>query len=370
MSHLIWTAALFGIALLLLAIALLQYRWNMQIRRATEIRVGADLESAMMKWHLDLYGELSTICIGLQVGPDSGANDRWDDYLRRYVEWRRVATSSSFVENIYSNPDVVSDIYIWETSNWTGPRLLRLDADKVRIERSALPAELRPLLAHLEGKASNLHVALRAWQADAPRINVDPGAEPESSLAHKLRSTAITGWQFDESIPAIVHPIVHHGLKSSGTGGPVDWFVIEQRIFPELAQRYFRGRQGLEYKLAVLSVGKTSRLLYSSDPGFGTADVGNSDSVMNIFGPPPESMEGSFWQSVKNKESLRGEEWHSFSGPVWFPVIQRTSEGAVWMLFLQHRTAPLQASITRVWRVNLIVGGQSFFCSPPVCFCS
>jgi signal transduction histidine kinase len=241
---------------------------------------------------------------------------------------------------------------------------LRLDADKVRIERSALPAELRPLLAHLEGKASNLHVALRAWQADAPRINVDPGAEPESSLAHKLRSTAITGWQFDESIPAIVHPIVHHGLKSSGTGGPVDWFVIvlnrstiEQRIFPELAQRYFRGRQGLEYKLAVLSVGKTSRLLYSSDPGFGTADVGNSDSVMNIFGPPPESMEGSFWQSVKNKESLRGEEWHSFSGPVWFPVIQRTSEGAVWMLFLQHRTAPLQASITRVWRGNLIVGG-------------
>jgi signal transduction histidine kinase len=157
---------------------------------------------------------------------------------------------------------------------------------------------------------------------------------------------------------------VHHGQKSLGAGGPVDWFVIvlnrstiEQRIFPELAQRYFGGREGLEYKLAVLSVGKKSRLLYSSDPGFGTADVSNSDSVMNIFGPPPESMEGSFWQSVKNKESLRGEEWHSFSGPVWFPVIQSTSEGAVWMLFLQHRTAPLQASITRVWRGNLIVGG-------------
>ena len=32
---------------------------------------------------------------------------RQDDYLRRYVEWRRVATSSTFVENIYSNPDVV-----------------------------------------------------------------------------------------------------------------------------------------------------------------------------------------------------------------------------------------------------------------------
>src|ERR1051325_6053090 len=129
MSHLVWTAALFGIALLLLAVAMLQYRWNMQIRRATEIRLGADLESVMMKWHLDLYGELSTICIALQVGPDSGANDQWDDYLRRYVEWRRAATTSTFVENIYSNPDVVSDIYIWETSNVRDPRLLRLNAD-------------------------------------------------------------------------------------------------------------------------------------------------------------------------------------------------------------------------------------------------
>jgi len=156
------------------------------------------------------------------VGPDSGANDRWDDYLRRYVEWRRVATSSTFVENIYSNPDVVSDIYIWETSQGPDPRLLRLNADDARIERSALPAELRPLLAHLERKASNLRVALHAWEDDAPAADADPNAEPESSLALKLRSTAITGWQFDESIPAIVHPIVHHGQRSLGAGGPVD----------------------------------------------------------------------------------------------------------------------------------------------------
>lgn len=364
MSHLAWTAALLGIALLLLTIALLQYRWNMQIRRATEIRVGADLESAMMKWHLDLFGELSTICIGLQVGPDSGANDEWNDYLRRYVEWRRAATSSTFVENIYSNPDVVSDIYIWETSRGTDARFLKLNADTARIERSAQPEELRQLLAHLQRKALNLRVALRAWEADPPLANANSKAEEESSLAHKERSTAITGWQFDESIPAIVHPIVHHGPSTSSHRSPVDWILIvlnrttiEQRIFPELAQRYFAGGQGLQYKLAVVSVGRSSRLLYSSDPGFGIGEVSNSDSVMNIFGPPPETMEGSFRQIVKNKESLHGEEWHSFSSPVWFPIIHRTADGSVWMLFLQHRTAPLQASITRVWRGNLIVGG-------------
>ena len=173
--------------------ALLQYRWNMQIRRATEIRVGADLESAMMKWHLDLYGELSTICIGLQVGPDSGANDQWDDYLRRYVEWRRVATSSTFVENIYSNPDVVSDIYIWETSHGADPRLLRLNGDSARIERSAVRTELRPLLAHLQRKASNLRsrcapgklTLLRRMPTETPNRNL---RWPTSCEARRLRA--------------------------------------------------------------------------------------------------------------------------------------------------------------------------------------
>jgi signal transduction histidine kinase len=60
---------------------------------------------------------------------------------------------------------------------------------------------------------------------------------------------------------------------------------------------------------------------------------------------------------VKNSRSVRGEEWRSFSGPVWFPVIANTAEGGPWMLVLQHRTGPLEATITKVWRSNLIIGG-------------
>jgi hypothetical protein len=88
-----WVAVLCGIAALLVAIGALQYRWTTQIRQATEARMGADLESAMMKWHLDLYGEFSAICVALQIGPDSGARDTWDDYLHRYSEWVRAAAS-------------------------------------------------------------------------------------------------------------------------------------------------------------------------------------------------------------------------------------------------------------------------------------
>ncbi|HXJ86548.1 MAG TPA: HAMP domain-containing sensor histidine kinase [Candidatus Binatia bacterium] len=358
-SKFIWTATLIGIAILLLALALLQYRWNAQIRQAAELRAGADLESVMMKWHLDLYGELSTICVALQLGPDSGAHDRWYDYLERYEKWRQ---AGSVIENIYSNPDIVSDIYIWETTRGAKARLLRLNAIAGRIEPVKSPTDLNELLTHLQKRSRSLAVALRAWAPDEVDRAQSRNAS-QSSTTSRLRSNSITGWQFDESIPAIVHPIVNNS-RSGSDSSIVDWFVIvlnrstiEQRVFPELTERYFAAGQTFEYKIAVVSVGTASRLLYSSDPDFGINDVSNSDSVMNIFGPPPESTEGSFWQGVKNKVSLRGEEWHSFSGPVWFPILQHTSQGGSWMLFLQHRSIPLEAQIKRVWRGNLILGG-------------
>lgn len=362
-SRFVWTTAVIGIAVLLIAVAILQYRWNMQIRQATEVRLGADLESVMMKWHLNLYRELSTICIALQVGPDSGAGDHWNDYLRRYEEWRSTASNTSFVENISSNPDVVSDIFIYETSRQVGGRLLRLDPDADKIERLVIPVELQALLAHLDGKSGNLRTALRAWESSDSPPTAGPESDKESSAGHNVRRNPITGWQFDESIPAIVHPILHRTADIVRLEAPVDWLVIvlnrdtiTRRILPELAERYFASGQGLEYELAVVAVGETPRLLYSSDPGFGIRELSGSDSVMDIFGPPPESTEGSFWQVVKNRESLRGDEWHSFSGPVWFPVIQKERAAQHWMLFLKHRTGSLEASITRVWRGNLFAG--------------
>jgi signal transduction histidine kinase len=362
-----WVAVLCGIAILLVAIAALQYRWNAQIRQATEVRMGADLESAMMNWHLDLYGEFSAICVALQIGPDSGARDTRDDYLRRYDEWIRAASDPDSVENLYTNRDLIKDVYIWETSQGSKHQLLRFDAERGEIEHSAMPLGLQPLLDHLQQNSGSLRAALRAWRSDDEEVRTDvAGLQP----AQKLRSTAITGWQFDEGIPAIVHPIFHHTQPSSFQAStpsrvdPVDWVVVvlnldtvRDRILPGLTQRYFASSAGLEYRVAVVEAGKAPRLLYSSDSGFGVSDVSSSDSVMNIFGPPPESTEGSFWQTVKNSRSVRGEQWRSFSGPVWFPVIEGTRAGGPWLLVLQHRTGPLEATITKVWRSNLIIGG-------------
>ena len=361
-----WIALLCGLALLLVMVAALQYRWTKQLSEATEARIGSALQPLMMGWHLDFYGELSAICVALQVGPDSGARDNWNDYLRRYVDWSHAPMNHDLAENVHANPDLIKNIYIWETSDRATPRLLRLNADTGKIEISSVPEDLQPLLARLKAKSSSLSVGLRAWEFPDSH---QPKNAREATTGSRLQLPSEPGWQFDKNIPAIVHPIVESGRRSlrpdsqPQSENPVNWIVvildldfIQRRILPDLSKRYFSSGERLEYKLAVIATGGTPRLIYSSDPEFPRSDHSAFDSRMNIFGPALDSVEGRDWQTIKNSESLRHEEWRSFSAPVWFPVIQYTSHDEPWMLLLQHRTGPLEAIATSIWRRNLMIG--------------
>src|SRR6266853_857498 len=360
---LFWIVVLSVMASLLVTVAVLQYRWTKQLSVAAEARIGSTLQPLMLGWHLDFYGELSAICVALQVGPDAGARDNWNDYLHRFMDW-----SHGSGENFYANPALIENIYIWETNDRIVPRLLRLNADAAKIEISSVPEDLQPLLARLQAKSSNLSVGLRAWELLAASAEEHSRSNSGLSPIGSQRSDIMTGWQFDKNIPAIVHPIVDNSRRSLRPGArppnnknPINWIVvvlnldyIQKRILPDLTKRYFNGSEGLEYKLAVIDTGRTSRLIYSSDLAFPSSNQGAFDSRMNIFGPPPESVEGHFWQTIKNGESL---EWRNFSAPVWFPVIQYASHDEPWMLLLEHRTGPLEAIATSIWRRNLMTGG-------------
>jgi signal transduction histidine kinase len=368
---LFWIAVLSGMASLLIMVAVLQYRWTKQLSAAAETRIGSTLQPLMIGWHLDFYGELSAICVTLQVGPDSGARENWNDYLRRYVDWNHASMNRESVENIYANPGLIKNIYVWETSDSAMRRLFRLNADTEKIEISSVPQDLQPLLTRLQAKSSSLSVGLRAWEFPDSSVEERSRGNDRLSPSALQRSDITTGWQFDKNIPAIVHPIVNSGRHSlrpdtqpPNSQNPVNWIVvvlnldyIQRTILPNLTKRDFSSREGLEYKLAVIDTGRTPRLIYSSDLEFPSSSQGPFDSRMNIFGPPPESVEGDFWQAIKNSESLRHEEWRSFSAPVWFPVIQYASHDEPWMLLVQHRTGPLEAIATSIWRRNLMTGG-------------
>jgi signal transduction histidine kinase len=365
-SSIFWVTVLSGMASLVIMVAVLQYRWTQQLIEATEAGMGNSLRPLTTNWHLDFYGELSAICVALQVGPDSGAHDAWADYLQRYTKWSHQDIVADGLETVSASPDLVEQVYIWETSNSTSPRLLRLAPEEKKIVSSEAPRDLKLLLARLQAASTTLPQALRAWQLagiSAEEKSADLRAMP--SLGLPRWSGAMIGWQFDENIPAVVHPLVHH-TQPYDSNSPVhrvavDWMVvvlnlntIRQRIIPNLTKRYFGGPAGLEYKLAVVEAGQTPHVIYSSDTKFPSSDVTNFDSKMNIFGPSPDVGEGLSLPNVKNEPVRQG---NSFSGLVWFPVIQYGGQDAPWMLLLQHRTTPLQAIAADIWRRNIMTGG-------------
>ena len=363
-SSIFWVTVLSGMASLVIMVALLQYRWTKQLIAATEADMGNRLRPLTTGWHLDFYGELSAICVALQVGPDSGAHDAWADYLQRFSKWSRQGTASDAAETVNPTPDLVEQVYIWETSSQTGPRLLRLAPEEKKIVSSDVPQDLKLLLARLESASTTLPEALRAWQpTGASGRENSPDLRTLSSIALPRWSGAMIGWQFDENIPAVVHPLVHHEQPYDSNSPvhrvAVDWMVvvlnlstIRQRIIPSLTKRYFGGPGGLEYKLAVVEEGQTPHVIYSSDAGFPSGDVTNFDSRMNIFGPSPD--EGLSLRTVRNQPVRPG---NNSSALVWFPVIQYGAQDAPWILLLQHRRTPLQAIAADIWRRNIMTGG-------------
>jgi signal transduction histidine kinase len=346
---------------LLATVAVLQYRWTTEASSADEMRIGAELESLMTKWHGDLYGEFSAICIAMQVGPDAGARDTWNDYLERYVQWNYALPHES-LPYVYRNPDLVGEIYIWETNQQAKPRLFWLNLDTRKIQPYNVPGEWVTLLDRLQANSASLSTALGAWQLPGEPSQSSPevDAAPPSSTSG---SNPIAGWQFDENIPAIVHPIFHHGAdKSLSSNSPVDWIIItvdmnvlRKRVLPELSTRYFGGLDGLDYKVAVVANGLSPWTIYSSDPGFDVKKLDNVDSTMNIFGRQPTPGSGTFTQPARNIGSLRSSEWRNFSGPVWFPVIQYEPHPQSWFLEIQRRAGPLQSVVAGARRNNLAI---------------
>ena len=342
--------------MLLAVLAFLQYRWTNEATAASEMRIGAELESFMMKWHGDLYGEFSAICTAMQVGPDSGARDTWNDYLERYVEWNN-ALPRETLPNVYRNPDLVESVYIWDTNLDAKPQLFRLNEDEKKIELAEVPQNLQTLLARLRAHSTSLSTSLRVWQLSSQ------GERTSSEVAPVSGSPVVTtngGWQFDEDVPAIVHPIFQRDGRSLNSQSPVDWMVIvldlnalRKRILPDLATRYFGGLEGLDYKVAVIAKKPQPEVIYSSDPGFGTPDVDRADASLNIFGPPEDTQDHI--HQARNARSLRSVEWHNFYGSAWFPVIEYESHPSPWILEIQRRAGPLQDVINGVRQKNLAV---------------
>ena len=224
------TAVVIPSAIIVAALAVLQYRWSTRISEATAVRLADSLQMSMMNWQKDFFRYFSEIGLALRIDPVEDAPGDVGQYVRRFAEWKAVA----------KYPKLVSDVYLLKSDAAARPQALRLNSPARRFEPDDWPAQFEPLRQDLR-RASAEFLRNRASQEPYELFDMgDPSA----------------GWRFDPGIPALFHPVV---LGSVGEPEAVDWIAIElsrqeiqSRILSDLSRTYFQGTDGLDYLVAVV----------------------------------------------------------------------------------------------------------------------
>src|SRR5712692_5759217 len=119
-------------AIVVIVLGVLQYRWSNQVSEATSIRLADSLQMSMINWHLDLFRDFSEVCIALRADAEVDAQADWNQYARRFAEWKKTT----------AHPDLVSNLYVLNLDKASDAKALRLDSGRPGFQSVAFPPNL------------------------------------------------------------------------------------------------------------------------------------------------------------------------------------------------------------------------------------
>jgi signal transduction histidine kinase len=269
------------LAAVLVLLAVLQYRWSLEISRAERTRIEASLNTSVNQFRLEFYRELTQVSTAFHSDPAAEPDDFWSSYAERYQAWTRTAT----------RPDLVANVFVWQVGPshpGSASRLLQLRPADGEFEPVEWPASLAGLRVRLEEESRQ-------------PIGAGPGgAPPELRFA----------WSLEERIPALVRPILHiseppwrrgggpPGRIGTPEGGPpprivLGFAIVElnraaiDRMLGELAQRYFAGPDGFIYNVVVVAGAPDRNVIYRSDPQLTAASLDPPDARAALVSATP-----------------------------------------------------------------------------------
>lgn len=311
----------------LIALALLQYRWSGQVSDAATTRIHAGLQNALMNFREDFSRSLTNMCLELQAEP--GTQTIGAEALTQKLEhWKRTSPA----------PALVSDIYLWKP-NLDQERVLHLVPPKAKFEEAAWPQsfeDIRQLLL-TAGK--------------------DATTQPNPSRSTKSHHTDAGQHDFviagiDEKIPLVVVP--SGAADSSWLLLRLDFEVLQRDVFAQLASRYL-GNSG-ESSYAVAVVGDDSPhpgIIYSYDPSLTSRRL-HPDASLNLFGRPEWNGEP---QPVpvdllprRNSISAAGDPGF---GPIRFDPIRSAQDPTDWRVVAQDKKGSVEATVASLRYRNL-----------------
>jgi signal transduction histidine kinase len=358
----LWTAVVVMVVVLF-TLAFLQYRWSKRVADATEARINASLKASVMDWHLSLLREIAEPCFAIQVSSEPENHEAWNQYFQRYALWLPTA----------QRPALFANFYLVEISKAGKQESFRLNPVTERLEVTQLPRNFDALSAELTRESADPEKLER-------EITDDPATKADN-IPGQLPHDPLFGWQFEQSIPALVRPLMHNDVvedrrengithprdKDADDVEPVHWIVIEldpkvlrQQVLPKISQHYFGGPQGSNYDVAVV-VGRTDQVLYTSNPDFLQQPFASPDIVLDIFGPPSNGrpalshdFAGDFHAGGVKSPTAR-EEDRNITAPSWLPVLADVGHQPHWNLIIRHRHGSIESQMTALRRRDLAV---------------
>ena len=160
--------------IVVIVLGVLQYRWSNQVSEATSIRLADSLQMSMINWHLDFFRVFSEVCLAMRVDPDSSPQDGWDQYARRYADWKKTT----------ANPNLVAGLYILRWGGDPSKPLLRLASSGQHFEPSEIPSDFRGLRDEIQESAS---------KPDADGSSVFVGSTEELTARCRFHSRLLVG---------------------------------------------------------------------------------------------------------------------------------------------------------------------------------
>lgn len=174
-------------------------------------------------------------------------------------------------------------------------------------------------------------------------------------------------WFIDERIPALLRPQLSEAeVRGGGGAAHGDWIIVElnkkvlqERIFPDLAERYFDGGRGSGYDIAVRADAR-NELIYSSGSEFGKQRNEAGDARLALLGglgagpggpSGPARVSFAADRTSRDPRTELQKSGYRAAGSMLLPLQSGMPNG--WELLARHRKGSLEAAVAGLRRRNL-----------------
>jgi signal transduction histidine kinase len=338
---------LVSLAAILIALAVLQYRWSGQVSEAEHERMHTSLLASINQFRLQFNYEFRQL--GFLLQPDSTV------LMQR--DWKSYAANCDAVLRRSDRP-LIRKIYLWTAGINGDSELFELNRDAKAFETAPWPSGFE----RIKARYSRFFIS---------PLRPDPEIRPFM-------------WTMFYQIPLMIQPLIAFRAPPDSPGPDIQlagFLLIElnqetirKELLPELAKKYFEGSDGFIYQIAVASGQDADSLLYLSDPQLTLAAFARADAKIGLFENPRERfgpMNPGGGRGMEPPErgmrppdqagpppprgGLRPERPTPQARDGLAPILSEDEAPPGWELMAKHREGSLEAAVAGIRRRNLAI---------------